>query len=70
MKSLKHFRLISASPESAQISNLQIKLEGTTLMIDRILLADRQAPWKNSGSIGDDDGTGTDTDVDTGNINV
>lgn len=58
MDTLKHLRLISKTPAAAQ-SNLQVKLEGTTIMIDRILLADRQAPWKNTGSIGDDDGTDT-----------
>lgn len=58
MDTLKHLRLISKTPATAQ-SNLQVKLEGTTIMIDRILLADRQAPWKNTGSIGDGDGTDT-----------
>jgi hypothetical protein len=68
MNSLKHLRLITQTPAVAQ-SNLQIKLEGTTIMIDRLLLADRQAPWKNAGPNLDDDGTtgGTDTG---GNINV
>lgn len=67
MDKLKHLRLITQTPAAAQ-SNLQIKLEGTTAIIDRILLVDRQAPWKNAGPTVDGDGTGTD-DGGT-NINV
>ena len=44
----KHLRLMSRKPEVAQ-TNLAIKLEGTTAIIDRFLLADRQAPWKVGG---------------------
>lgn len=67
MDNLKHLRPITQTPAAAQ-SNLQIKLEGTTLMIDRILLADRQAPWKVTGP---SDGDGTDGGTDGGtNINV
>ncbi|MFM1918538.1 MAG: hypothetical protein RLZZ303_172 [Candidatus Hydrogenedentota bacterium] len=58
MDKLKHLRLITQAPAAAQ-SNLQIKLEGTTAIIDRILLVDRQAPWKNTGPTVDGDGTDT-----------
>ncbi len=63
MDNLKHLRTITQTPAAAQ-SNLQIKLEGTTAMIDRILLADRQIPWKNAGpSDGGDGGTGGGTNI-------
>jgi len=54
-----HIRSMSKTPSVAQ-SNFQIKLESTTEIIDRLLLVDRQAPWKAIGSGGGtDDGTGT-----------
>ena len=59
MRQRKHLRLLSRTPEIAQ-SNFQVKLESTTQIIDRLLLADRQAPWKAVGGEGDDD-----TDDDT-----
>lgn len=46
MHTSKHVRPISQSPEHAQISNFQIKLEFTSAAIDRLLLADRQSAWK------------------------
>lgn len=58
----KHIGLVTKKPGVAQ-TNLQIKLEGTTAIIDRFLLADRQAPWKVGGPF---DGEDTDTDTDTG----
>lgn len=67
MDNFKHLRLISQTPAAAQ-SNLQVKLEGTTLMIDRILLADRQAPWKNTGPTVDGDGTTGGTDGTNTNV--
>lgn len=48
MRPKKHLRLMSCKPEVAQ-TNLAIKLEGTTAIIDRFLLTDRQAPWKVGG---------------------
>jgi len=67
MENFKHLRAISQTPAVAQ-SNLQVKLEGTTLIIDRLLLVDRQAPWKVTGPT---DGDGTDTGTDGGtNTNV
>jgi len=54
-----HFRHITRTPERAQLSNFQAKLESTTAIIDRLLLGGRQAPWKASGPTGD--GGGTDT---------
>ena len=63
----RHISSISRAPESAQISNFQAKLESTTAIIDRLLLAGRQQPWKATGPSGDGDGTdtGTDTNTDT-----
>lgn len=55
----RHLLNISRTPDSAQISNFQAKLESTTAIIDRLLLAGRQQPWKATGPSGD--GTGTDT---------
>lgn len=60
----RHLRSVTRTPELAQISNFQAKLESTTAIIDRLLLAGRQQPWKATGPSGD--GTGTDTGTDTG----
>lgn len=60
MKQHGHLWTITKNPSVAQ-SNFSIKLEGTTDIIDRLLLAPRQAPWKATGPSGD----GTDT-TDTG----
>lgn len=61
----RHLRSITQTPELAQISNFQAKLESTTAIIDRLLLAGRQQPWKATGPSGDGD-TDTDTGTDTG----
>lgn len=66
MRTLKHLVPISQQPEHAQISNFQIKLEFTTAVIDRLLLADRQSAWK----IVPGTGTDVDTDTDTGDITI
>jgi len=63
MRLLKHLSLVTQRPEHAQISNFQIKLEFTTAVIDRLLLADRQSAWKIIPGAGT--GTGTDTGTDT-----
>lgn len=64
-KPIKHVKMMSRKPSVAQ-SNLQIKLEGTTDMIDRLLLVDRQAPWKTGfRNLGDEDDT-----TDTGTVNT
>jgi hypothetical protein len=66
MEPMKHLKPITQLPPVAQISNLQIKLEGTTQIIDRMLLADRQAPWKTGFRIFpgvEDTDTGTDTNT-------
>ncbi len=65
MKSNSHIRSLSKAPSVAQISNFQIKLEGTTDMIDVLLRAQSAVPWKVIRPIGEDGG-GTDTDTDTG----
>lgn len=46
MRTFKHVRLVTQTPEQAQISNFQVKLEFTTAAIDRLLLIDRQSPYK------------------------
>ncbi len=46
MHTFKHVRPVTQKPEQAQISNFQVKLDFTTAVIDRLLLADRQRPWK------------------------
>ncbi len=65
MRIFKHVVTITQGPEQAQISNFQIKLEFTTAVIDRLLLADRQSAWKIVPGAGTDttgtDTTGTDT---------
>jgi len=67
MCTLKHVRLVTQTPEQAQISNFQVKLDFTTAVIDRLLLADRQSGWKVIG-------TGTSTtdvsDIDTSGIDI
>lgn len=64
----RHVRNISQRPEAAQISNLQIKLESTTTMIDQLLLVYRQQPWKAIGPTGN--GSGNTTDTGTTNTNT
>lgn len=65
MKHHTHFKSVSKAPFLAQ-STTEIKLAATTEIIDRLLLAQRQAAWKASGP-GDADtsDTGTDTGGDT-----
>lgn len=65
MRTFKHVRLVTQTPEQAQISNFQVKLEFTTSVIDRLLLVDRQSPWKivPGGGIIDDN-------TDTGGVDI
>ena len=46
MRTLKHVRLVTQTPEQAQISNFEVKLDFTTSFVDRLLLMNRQGPWK------------------------
>lgn len=62
MKQHRHIQSVTRTPGLAQISNFQIKLEGTTEMIDILLRAERAAPWKVLRVIGDDDNTDTGTE--------
>ena len=62
----RHLSTITRSPERAAISNYQAKLEGTTQIIDRLLLGGRQAPWKATGPSGTGTGGGTGTGTGTG----
>lgn len=55
-----HLRTISKAPVIAQ-SNFEIKLEAMTLIIDRLLLLDRQRHWKATGPGDGEPGTGTGT---------
>jgi hypothetical protein len=64
MNSGKHLHSLSKSPCVAQ-SGLAIKLTATTAIIDRLLLAQQQSPWKifdqgdiGTGGGGGDGGTG------------
>ncbi|NLN94321.1 MAG: hypothetical protein GX130_13585 [Candidatus Hydrogenedens sp.] len=59
MHKLTHIVPLTTTPEQAQISNFQVKLEFTSTVIDRLLLVDRQAAWK----IVPGEGTDTDTDL-------
>jgi len=63
MKRPTRLHLISRTPLVAQ-STIEIKLTGTTEMIDQILLGYRQQPWKATGPSGGTDTT-TDTTIDT-----
>jgi len=65
MKARQHIYLVSKTPSVAQISSLQIKLESTSEIIDRLLLVPRQQPWKATGPSGEDTDTDTDTNTDT-----
>ena len=51
---MKHFRAVSKGPALAAttVSSLQIKLDGAIQIIDRLLLAQRQAPWKTPFPVG------------------
>ena len=60
----RHVTAITQLPVHAQVSNLQIKLESTTDMIDRALLVYRQQPWKATGPSGG--GTTSTTTTTTG----
>jgi len=57
MRRKQHIKIMSQKPAIAQ-TNLAIKLEGTTEIIDRFLLAGRQAPWKAGGPFGEGGGVG------------
>lgn len=67
MRTFNHVRLVTQTPEQAQISNFQVKLDFTTAVIDRLLLVDRQSPWKivPGGGFTDDL-----DDIDTGGVDV
>ena len=66
MKRFRHMTAVSRVPATAQISNYQIKLESTTAIIDRLLLAQRQQPWKSTGPSGTTSSTGTNASTSTG----
>ena len=65
MYTLKHVRPVTKMPEQAQISNFQVKLDFVTSVVDRLLMANRQGPWKivPGGGITDDL-----DDIDSGDI--
>lgn len=56
MKSRNHLNPVGRVPGVAT-SSLQTKLDGTTMILDSVLLAARRAPWKAfdfSGTAGND----------------
>jgi hypothetical protein len=55
-----HLVPVSRTPSVGQ-TNYMIKLQATTDIIDRLLLIDRQTPWKATGPSGTGD-TGDNTD--------
>jgi len=57
MRRKTHLKPTTCKPQVAQ-TNLAIKLEGTTEIIDRLLLANRQRPWKTGGPFGEGGGAG------------
>ena len=66
MNNDKHLHSLTKTPNVAQ-SGLAIKLTATTTIIDRLLLAQQQGPWKifdqgdvDTGGGGDDVGGGGD----------
>lgn len=65
MRLFKHLLPVTQRPGHAQISNFQVKLDFTTAVIDRLLLADRQSAWKIVPGAGTDTDTGTDTGTGT-----
>jgi hypothetical protein len=67
MRSSKHLQPLTRQPGVAA-TNLQIKLESTTEIIDRLLLVPRQAMWKavGEGSFGGTTTTGGTTGGTTG----
>ncbi|MCF6286563.1 MAG: hypothetical protein L3K26_15410 [Candidatus Hydrogenedentes bacterium] len=64
-----HIRFVSKAPSCAS-SSFQFKLQGVTDIIETLLLAQRQAPWKAffpiDGATGESGTTGGDTTTDTG----
>jgi hypothetical protein len=79
MKS-RHISTVSQAPELAQMTTLEIKLQGFTTVTDTLLLVQRAAAWKtfppgSGGTGGGDgdtgDGVGDGTDGDTGgDVNI
>jgi len=72
MRKQMHIRPITQTPGVAQ-TNFTVKLEGITEIIDRLLLAGRQAPWKTPFPVGGADGdtdTSTDTFTDTTDLSI
>ena len=65
---MRHVKLISRTPDRAQVSTLEIKLGSITLIFDRLLLAGRQQPWKTTGPSGDGTTTTDDTIPDDPNL--
>jgi len=64
MRTFKHVHPVTQTPDQAQISNFQVKLDFTTSVIDRLLLMDRQSGWKIVPSSGISD------TIDTGGVDI
>ena len=59
---MKHFSPVSKTPPAVAVSSLQIKLDAVIAIMDRLLLAQIQSPWKTPFPPGGPTGTtGTDT---------
>lgn len=69
MEKKRHIKNLTHRPSRAQISNFQIKLQATTDIIDRLLLAHRQAPWKATGPTLGETAGGVGTEITTG-VNI
>jgi len=66
---MKHIMAMTKAPASAVTSPLVVKVNGALDIIDRLLLAQRQAQWKvpfPNGGTDTDTGTDTGTDTNTG----
>lgn len=60
---MQHIRGISQTAPAAAATSLEIKLNATIEIVDRLLLAQRQAAWKTPFPTGGAEGTSTDTGV-------
>jgi len=64
---MKHVGFVSKKTPVLATSPLQIKLNGTIDIIDRLLLAQRQAQWKVPNGGGDGGGNNSGGNSDSGN---
>lgn len=60
---MKHVTLVSKSSVFLASTSMQVKLDGMISIIDRLLLAQRQAAWKVPFPIDNNTDTNTDTNA-------